>query len=125
MSAPSLKTLKKFFPPHQARKLRDLMTGKTDPNTYDAVKQWTDQCFNPPSENELIMEALNEELETCGVETIRGRYVDNYHDDIQAVYCNTGDTYDITILLDHETGNFRVTSWGDWFEAHQRPRELA
>lgn len=104
MSAPSIATLRKFFPAEQAKRLRSLMTGSSD--------------------NEQIMEAVNEELDGDGIEVIRGRYVDGYHQDIQAAYVNMGDTYDLTILLDHETDTFRLTSWGDWVETHDRSREL-
>lgn len=124
MSAPSIATLRKFFNKPQARRLRRLMKGETDPLSYSSVGGWVAQCYNPPPEAELIMEALNAELEGEGVETIRGRYVDSYHQDIQAAYVNMGDTYDLTILLDHETENYLLTSWGDWVETHERTREL-
>lgn len=124
MSAPSLNTLRQFFDEPQARRLRRLMTGKAKPREYGSVAGWVAQCYNPPSDAELIMAALNEELDGFGVEPIRGRYVDSYHQDIQAAYVNQGDTYALTILLDHETGNYRLTGWGDWAETHERTREL-
>jgi len=101
------------------------MTSESDPRDYTTVQRWLAQCYNEPSRLELIMEAINELLDTYGVEAIRGRYVDGYYQDIQAVYCNTGDTYDMTILLDHETERFHVTSFGDWVEANERRRQLA
>ena len=39
-------------------------------------------------------------------------------------YVNRGDTYAPTILLDHETGRFHATSWGNWVEGHERSRQL-
>jgi hypothetical protein len=100
------------------------MTGQLDPLTYANVESWVRRCYNDPSDNELIMESINEETGGFGVEAIRGRHVDNYHYDIQATYVNQGDTYDLTILLDHETGNFVLTSWGDWVESHEQQRQL-
>ena len=125
MSAPSLKTLKKFFPADQAQRLRELMTGTRDPKQYQRVQNWLDQCYNEPSRAELIMAALDEELDGFGTEAIRGRYVDRYHGEIQAEYVNMGDTYDLTILLDHETENFILTSMGDWIEKNEKRRKLA
>jgi len=122
--APSIKTLSARFDSVIAKKVRELMTGKTDPEDYQSVKTWLSQCYNRPSKKELIMEALNEVIGGYGVEVLRGRYVDSYHGDIQAAYINTGDTYSATILLDHETGDFHVTTWGDWFEANERKRKL-
>lgn len=122
--APSLTTLRKSLTDEQARAIRGLLTGKRDPMTFENVQKWVAQCYNMPSAAELIMEAANEVLGGFGVECIRGRYVDRYHMDIQAVYVNMGDTYDLTLLLDHETGRYCLTSVGDWFEANERRREL-
>ena len=125
MSCPSIKTLKTRLGVDEAtaRTLLDLMRGDADPAEF--CGRWIAQCHNMPSDNELIMAAIDSVLGTFGVEAIRGRHVDNYHYDIQACYCNAGDTYDATILMDNETGNFHATSWGDWFEANERRRELA
>jgi hypothetical protein len=57
-------------------------------------------------------------LEGYGVEPIRGDWVDNYYGDIVALYVNTGDTYNPTILYDVNAGKFLVTSWGDWVERY-------
>ena len=126
MATPTIKTLQTRLglDVSTAKAIRGLMTGDSDPRQYASVQGWLDQCFNEPSGDEMIMCAIDELLGTYGVEPIRGRYVDSYHQDIQAVYCNAGDTYDGTILLDHETGRYIVTSWGDWFEARERSREL-
>ena len=124
MSAPSLKSLKRFFPLDQSRKLRALMDGSADPLEYPGVAAWVGQCFNPPRRCELVMAAVNEEIGGFGVEAIRGRFVDSFFQDIQAEYVNLGDTYDMTILRDNETGNYRLTSWGDWVEANDKRREL-
>jgi hypothetical protein len=121
----SIKTLAKFFPLEQAKRIRALSTGETSPETYSNVSQWLAQCYNRPSDNELIMCALAQELGGFGTEVINGRYVDDYHQDIQAEYVNMGDTYDITILLDHETGRYILTTMGDWVERNEKRRQLA
>jgi hypothetical protein len=61
------------------------------------------------------MRYLNELLETYGVEAIRDR---NGH--AVAEYLNTGETYTTTILYDHTTRSFRVTTMGDWVEGYER-----
>jgi hypothetical protein len=122
--APSIKTLNRYFDPETAKQVRGLITGKIDPETIEAVSNWVGQCYHRPSDDELIMAALNAVIGGYGTEVVRGRYVDNYHQDIQASYINTGDTYSTTILLDHETGNYQVTTWGDWFETNEKRRRL-
>lgn len=60
-------------------------------------------------------------MEASGVEAIRGDYhVDNYYFDIVALYVNTGDTYNPTLLYETETGRFRATTFGDWVERNTR-----
>lgn len=124
MSCPTIANLRKFFPLVEARQLRGLMDGTIDPKQYVSVQRWIAQCYNEPSHDELVMCAIDEVLGGFGVEAIRGRYVDRYHHDIQAAYVNMGDTYNTTILLDHETDSYRLTSWGDWVEANERKRQL-
>ena len=97
---------------------------------HPAVVSWAEQCTHDPRESsqayaECLLCAINAELGGYGVEPIRGRYVDRYHQDIQAVYVNLGDTYDTTILYDHETDRLQITSWGDWVECHERQRQIA
>lgn len=101
-----------------------------DCHLHPAVTRWAEQCYHDPRESadayaECLMVALDAVLEGCGVEAIRGREVDAYHGDVQAVYVNMGDTYATTILFDHETGRLRITSWGDWVERYGERREVA
>jgi len=101
-----------------------------DCREHPAVVQWAEQCYHDPRESpqayaECLMCALNAVLDGYGVEAIRGRYVDRYHQDIQAVYINFGDSYDLTLLLDHETDRVLVTSFGDWVERYGDRREVA
>ncbi len=67
------------------------------------------------------LEAINTLLGTHGTEAIRGEWQNGYWCDIVAAYCNTGDTYALTVLHVrgdgwHQEGRFIVSSWGDWVE---------
>ena len=71
------------------------------------------------------LEAIDKLLGTCGAEAIRGEWQNGYWCDIVAAYCNTGDTYDLTVMHVrgdgwNPAGRFIVTSWGDWFEKHEK-----
>lgn len=89
------------------------------PRRFPKTCEWINQCYNKPSHNELILNALDELLEMCGVEAISDSrfYVDSYHGDIIASYLNTGDTYCCTILLDHLKNRWKLISWGDFVES--------
>lgn len=111
--------------PEVAVNCANLINGTADPLELSPVTAaWAAQCYHPPSRHELVMEALNELIEGYGVEAIRGRFVDRFHQDAQAAYVNMGDSDIPTILLDHETSRYQITSCGDWVEAHERRREL-
>lgn len=78
---------------------------------YPQTAKWCNQCHNPPSDQELILSALNETIGGFGIESIddSGEHL--------ADYVNTGDTYSATIVLDSETGEFLLTTWGDFHES--------
>jgi len=99
-----------------AKRVRGLMDRSLDPDDSEAVQRWVRQCYNEPSWREKVMCAIDEALETHGVEAIEGEWIDNFHHNIQAVYCNTGDTYAMTILLCHKQDRFMLTSWGNYVE---------
>lgn len=66
---------------------------------------------------EDVLSLANRLMDAHGVEAINGEYhVDNYWFDTVALYVNTGDTYNPTLLYETETGRFLATSWGDWVE---------
>lgn len=81
--------------------------------------RWFNSCYNPPRNNELILEALNELLGGCGVEGIEHEdiYVDHYHRNFVASYINTGHSDSPTILLDHVKNRWRLTSWAEFYES--------
>lgn len=84
-----------------------LVSGARDPLEYEGVRKWAKACFNMPSKQELIMAAIDEGLDTCGVECVKkaGRF---------AIYCNNGHTYSPTVMC--EKGVYFVSSFGDWLE---------
>ena len=104
-----------------ASKAAAIINGTLNPKTVPATWDWVRQCLHEPRALELKMHALNELLDCHGVEAVRieDAYVDAYHGDIVATYLNTGDTYCQTIVLDSESGEFLLTSWGDYVEAYE------
>lgn len=124
MPVPSKRRLVDAFGEEAGAKLRDLLTGRLKPDTLPSVQDWLKQSYSRPSDDELTLCAANALLDGYGVEVINGRWVDHYHQTIQAAYVNNGDTYAPTLLLDHETQRFLLTSWGDWVERNERRREL-
>lgn len=127
---PTRARLIEAFGAEQGSEAYEYLKGIKDPRTHPAVIQWAEQCEHDPRSSplaysECLMLALNGVLDGYDVEAIRGRYVDRYHQDIQAVYLNMGDTYAVTILLDHEAGRYLITSWGDWVERYGEKREVA
>ena len=55
-------------------------------------------------------------LDGYGVEAIFGKYVNSYYQDCVALYVNTGDTYEPTILYDTVAREFGITTMGDFVE---------
>lgn len=73
-------------------------------------------------ENERL-DKINELLECHGTEAIRGDWQNGYWADIVAVYCNTGDYYDLTVMqvrTDFGGSRFIVTTVGDWIEKNSK-----
>ena len=124
---PSLKTLSAAFGPEKGKILRKLLREEVTPREVSPrAAKWADSCFHAPDERgeEMVMEAANEIIGGYGVEAISGRWNDHYHQELQLSYVNLGDTYTTTLVCDLENMRFQVTSWGDWFETHEREREL-
>jgi len=117
---PSIKTIETRLNVDRetAIRVRGLMDGSVDPDTSEAVQRWVSQCYHEPSKREKVMCAIDESLETFGVEAIEGKYIDRYHFNIQAVYCNTGDIYADTVLLCHDRDRFMIIGWADYVERY-------
>lgn len=112
--APSMKTLQvlHWLDDNQRKQVRDLIHGRINPLKYTSVSQWNKQCFHPITWHDATMKALDEVLETFGVETIwhKGK--------VKAEYCNTGEAYTPTIVYRHDIDAFQLTSWGDLVERY-------
>lgn len=91
------------------------------PRRFPKLADWIRQCYHEPRRSEQSLAALDELLGTYGVEpiSVEGAWIDRYHGNIVASYLNTGDTYSPTLLLDHGRGRWKLTSWGEWFEAYE------
>lgn len=110
--------LQEFTAESIATAILDLVSGKTDPEDYQSVERWIQQWrYHRPSDIELAMCAINELLETYGVEALffeDGAAYPRY------TYCNTGDTYAATVCYDYDTEEYLVASWGDLVEEHEQ-----
>ena len=114
--------VKEFFPnldDNTAETIRQLCEGETEidkyniPDQFKGTQKWVDQCHNYPSQQELVMSALNDLLDGFGVEAIRSP---DDSDQIIGTYVNMGDTYNGTIVFDHENEQYVLTTWGDWYQ---------
>lgn len=70
------------------------------------------------------LEAINTLLGTFGTESIRGEWQNGYWCDIVAAYCNTGDTYAVTVIQvrgdwSGARSRFIVSTMGDFVERNQ------
>ena len=71
------------------------------------------------------LEAINKLLGTHGTEAIRGDWQNGYWCDIVAVYCNTGDTYSLTVIQvrgesRYDYSRFIISTMGDFVERNSR-----
>jgi len=72
-----------------------------------------------------VLEEADKLIDGSGIEAINGDYhVNNYYHDIVALYVNTGDTYNTTLLYETERDRFLVTSFGDWVERNERKYKI-
>jgi hypothetical protein len=71
-----------------------------------------------------VLEEVDRLINGHGIEAIRDEDVnDRYYGDVVALYVNTGDTYNATLLYDTDRSEFYVTSWGDWYEQYEQEKE--
>jgi hypothetical protein len=104
--------------PEQADTVRGLIRGETrtkNPAQFPKSNAYFSKCHHEPKRLHRILECLNETLEMHGVECLGE--VKTYGP--PAEYLNAGDTYTATLLFDHIAGNFKLTSWGDWYEHNE------
>lgn len=97
----------------------------------EAFSQWIDDDTLRQVEEILdeggkdALQQADRLLEHHGTEEIRDEDVwDNYYGDAVALYSNSGDTYNVTVIYDIEEGEFYLTSYGDWLEAYEHQKKL-
>jgi hypothetical protein len=120
--APSKKALieQLHSTPEQAETIRGLIRGELhtrDEARFPRANASFDRCYSQPNRLTRIMECLNEVLDMHGVEPLGPVH---YRNGPPAEYLNAGDTYTATLLFDHNTRTFKLTSWGDWLERNER-----
>lgn len=102
----------------QATTVRGLIRGEIctrDTEKFPKSNSYFSKCYHEPCRLARILECLNECIGAHGVECIGEARTYGP----PAEYLNTGDTYSATILFDHIAGNFKLTTWGDWYEANE------
>ena len=114
MRYPSIKTIETRLNLDRdtAKKVRGLIDGSLDPETIPETARWIDKCYHRPSEDELIMHAVDVLLENFGVGSLGETARSRYRFAPQYSYSNTGETYAPTVILDNETGRFLITDIG-------------
>lgn len=119
MRLPSVDTLERDLSIDRARalKVRRLLDGRDDPETYETVQRWVARCFHKPGRTALVLHAANEILETAGIEAIPDP--DSYTR-VRLAYCNPGDMYCGTLAYDYARGRWVVTSLSEYMEEHER-----
>ena len=111
MNKPSQQALERAFP-GKGKVLRELLTSNDAVNAHTAVIALVARCCSRPSMSHKRMVAINAELETYGVEHVQGNGTTRTP---SFEYCNTGDTYDTTIIR-MQSGQYRVGDWGSIVE---------
>ena len=111
--------------PDKAETILGLIDGKIDPMSFSSVDKWVRSCYHHPRGYELILKALDEVLEGYGVEGIDPSTAEVGEDDVPEIddwisYVNFGDTYDTTIIYDHDSRLFYCASWGDFLENYRK-----
>lgn len=71
------------------------------------------------------LDAIDRMLCTHGTEAIRGEWQNGYWCDIVAAYCNTGDTYTLTVIQvrgshSYAASRFIVSTLGDFVERNEK-----
>lgn len=139
--------VRKWWPKH-ADKILGLIRGRIDPlgPEFPKTANWVSQCYHEPRLYSKVLSAINELLGGYGVEGIdpsaeweaayenaRQAAIDDgaevNADDIRSPiddwlsYISFGDSYDVTIIYDHATGEFHVDCWPDFVENYRNECE--
>jgi hypothetical protein len=94
---------------------------RLDPSVAKTLAQeFKNACGNHEAVD-LALDNANAAMHAHGVEAIEGDHqVDRYYYNIVALYVNTGDTYNPTVIYETENERFLVWTFGDWVEANER-----
>ncbi len=99
---------------------REISTSlNVNPDVARQIEVLTSKPLRLGKEYEVMLK-LNELLEGFGVEVLEGTFVDNYYSNFIASYINLGDAYINTILHISESGEFVISSYGDWLEMYEK-----
>jgi hypothetical protein len=112
---PSIKTLEVAFPGKGKLLRQALEMTKAQLKQHPAGAQRWAECYHPPACYDLRLHVLDSIASTYGVEYIASPK-DTFTTTLGIDYLNTGDSYALTIVRSADTGNYRVTSWGDLVE---------
>jgi len=94
-----------------ARTIRGLMKGDIDPcDVSESCDAWVRRCYHEPDWTSQALHAINDLLECHGVEG----WTDPKDFRFGVSFCNTGDTYALTVCLidDNQGERWRLCSWG-------------
>lgn len=95
-----------------------LVRGEISPFTLPGVDAWRRRCYHEPRAKspETIMRAIDEAIGTYGTEAIWGESGTQP----VAEYCNTGNTYNATVVYDYVRGKYVLTTMGDFVEKYEQ-----
>jgi hypothetical protein len=90
----------------------------------EGTRNWIHSCHHRPKPYEIALDAISRLMDGFGVEAAElhedEEQVDSYHRNFRFSYVNMGDTCTATILRDHATNEYHITSWGDYIERLER-----
>jgi hypothetical protein len=116
---PSIKTLDSAFPGKGKELRKYLEASHAELIKHPAGAARLAECYHPSKTYDIRLHVLDSVAETCGVEYISHRD-DSYTEFLGVYYLNTGHSHNLTIVLFCETGNYRVSSWGDIVERNPK-----
>lgn len=122
----SKEELAKHFPKIEKERINKVWTALQIINELDGDRwdKWAEYNLPPEKYNyttrrlEPVLEYCDRLLGTYGIEAIRveGHYTSKYWQDAVALYLNTGETYQATLIADVEEHEFILSSYGDFVE---------
>ena len=116
----------------ELEKVRAVLAGEVDPREVSPkCATWFSSCYNAPDPegHECKLEACNEMLGTSGVEALDVEDAPHYTDEGIRMcppfsYCNAGDPYVVTLLRDHDAGQWIISDYAAVLEEYEQEEEL-